>query len=250
MNLKGITWESHPIDLSIGENFSEYYLGINPRGLVPTLVYNGVVHIESNDIITLLDDTFIDKKLIPSGMEDRVADLLYHEDALHLDLRTITFRYTQRREKEPRSKKTLQKYRDRGTGTVRGQKDPQKETELKFWETAASIGITDEAVRESASRFKFALDELDNRLKHSKYLFADNITVVDIAWVIYVNRLFICGYPIERLHPQINNWFWPLRNRPEFDCELQVSQELKQAIEDHHKEHRREGRTLINIADL
>ena len=41
MNFKRITWESHPIDLSTGENYSQYYLGINPRGLVPTLVHNG-----------------------------------------------------------------------------------------------------------------------------------------------------------------------------------------------------------------
>ena len=183
-------------------------------------------------------------------MEDRVAELLYHEDNLHLDLRTITFRYTQKRGKEPRSKETLQNYRDRGTGTVRGQKDLQKEIELKFWETAASTGITDEAVRKSAQRLRYALKELESRLKHSKYLLGDKLTVVDIAWVIYVNRLFLCGYPLERLHPQINNWFWLLRNRPEFDSELKVSQELKQAIEDHHMEHRREGRTLINVAGL
>ena len=32
------------------------YFGINPNGLVPTLVDNGVVHIESNDI-DYLDET-------------------------------------------------------------------------------------------------------------------------------------------------------------------------------------------------
>jgi len=39
-----------------GENFTDWYLGINPRGLVPTLVADGEVHIESNDIITLLEE--------------------------------------------------------------------------------------------------------------------------------------------------------------------------------------------------
>ena len=250
LNLKGINWNGHPIDLSRGENYSKYYLGINPRGLVPTLVHDGDVHIESNDILTLLDKIFGGQKLIPEGMQSRIAELLSHENDLHLDLRTITFRFTQRREKEPRSKDTLQKYRDRGTGMVRGQKDLQKEIELKFWETAASIGITDKAVRESAQKFKYALNELGDRLLHSKYLYGDKITIVDIAWVIYVNRLMLCGYPVKRLHPEIDDWFWRLRKLPEFDRELQVSRGLKQSIEDHHMAQRKEGRTLIDVAEL
>ena len=48
---KGLAWESHHLDLKKKENISDEYFGINPNGLVPTLIDNGVVHIESNDII-------------------------------------------------------------------------------------------------------------------------------------------------------------------------------------------------------
>ena len=51
LNVKGIEWESHPVDLFTNENFQPWFLGINPRGLVPVLVDDGAVHIESNDII-------------------------------------------------------------------------------------------------------------------------------------------------------------------------------------------------------
>jgi ganglioside-induced differentiation-associated protein 1 len=57
LNLKGITWESHSVDLMAGENFQPWFLGINPRGLVPVLVHDGAVHIESNDIIQHLEKT-------------------------------------------------------------------------------------------------------------------------------------------------------------------------------------------------
>ena len=50
--LKGVDWESHEIDLMTNENLSDYYLGINPRGLLPSIVHDGDVHIESNDILT------------------------------------------------------------------------------------------------------------------------------------------------------------------------------------------------------
>jgi ganglioside-induced differentiation-associated protein 1 len=36
LSLKSASWESHPVDLMRNENYSEWYMGINPRGLVPT----------------------------------------------------------------------------------------------------------------------------------------------------------------------------------------------------------------------
>src|ERR1700734_1797160 len=76
LNLKGIQWQSHPIDLPHYENMQAWFLGINPRGLVPVLVHDGAVHIESNDIITYLENTFPTPRLIPAGHENEVASLL------------------------------------------------------------------------------------------------------------------------------------------------------------------------------
>ena len=250
LNLKNIEWQSHLINLGGGENYSEYYLGINPRGLVPTLVHDGEVHIESNDILTLLEERFPEVKLIPDGMADQMAELLHHEDDLHLDLRTLTFRFTQPRGKEPRSKEALQNYRDRGSGTVQGERDAHKDVELEFWETAADTGITDEAVRISTGRFKAALDELNEQLKDNKNLLGDDLTVLDVAWVVYINRLVRCGYPLERLHPTVNEWFWPLRNSPEFDQEMQVPPDVQKAVDERHEQQRLDGTTLAEVAGL
>ena len=250
LNLKNIEWQSHLINLGGGENYSEYYLGINPRGLVPTLVHDGEVHIESNDILTLLEERFPEVKLIPDGMADQMAELLHHEDDLHLDLRTLTFRFTQPRGKEPRSKEALQNYRDRGSGTVQGERDAHKDVELEFWETAADTGITDEAVRISTGRFKAALDELNEQLKDNKNLLGDDLTVLDVAWVVYINRLVRCGYPLERLHPTVNEWFWPLRNSPEFDQEMQVPPDVQNAVDERHEQQRLDGTTLAEVAGL
>src|ERR1700720_2105875 len=40
LNCKNIAWHSHPVDLNKVENLGPYYMGINPRGLVPTLVHD------------------------------------------------------------------------------------------------------------------------------------------------------------------------------------------------------------------
>jgi len=62
---------SHPIDLPGNENFRPWFLGINPRGLVPVLVHDGAVHIESNDIIQYLEQKFPEPKLIPAARRTR-----------------------------------------------------------------------------------------------------------------------------------------------------------------------------------
>jgi glutathione S-transferase len=48
---KGMAWESHLVDLDKHEHLTEQYQQINPNGVVPTLVHDGQVIIESNDII-------------------------------------------------------------------------------------------------------------------------------------------------------------------------------------------------------
>ena len=55
LNLKGISWTPHSINLASGKNYSEWFLGINPKGLVPVLVDDGHVEIESNDILDYLE---------------------------------------------------------------------------------------------------------------------------------------------------------------------------------------------------
>jgi glutathione S-transferase len=124
LNLKQIPWHSHRIDLPGNENMQPWFLGINPRGLVPVLVHDGAVHIESNDIIQYLEERFPNRPLIPAGYKEKVASLLKHEDDLHLDLRTLSFRFVFAPPKPPKSAAALKSYIANGTGTVRGTQGP------------------------------------------------------------------------------------------------------------------------------
>ena len=250
LNLKGVDWESHPVDLPKNENLTDWYLGINPRGLVPTLVIDGNVHIESNDIIGLLDQRFEDPPLVPEGRQSEMADMLRLEDDLHLDLRTITFRYTQFRGPAPKTEKALENYRTGGSGTVLGEIDSNKAVEIDFWERMARDGITDEAIQNSAAKFHREFEKFDRRLRTSPFLLGDGITLIDVAWFIYVNRLAICGYPIERLHPDLFRWFERLRARPELTREIEMPPEVLKAIDENHRRQQEAGETLIDVAGL
>lgn len=251
LNLKGIPWESHPIDIHGNENFRERYLGINPRGLLPTMVLDGAVHIESNDILAELEKQFPEPKLIPAGREAEIAELLDHENDLHLDLRTLSFRFAfGRNDGPPKPAAALETYRNGGSGTVQGKADASKERELKFWEWATKEGFTDEACRASALKFQTAYDDLDKTLADNDYLMGDALTVVDIAWYIYTSRLAMAGYPFERLHPHVEAWRAKLHQRPEFAEEIQGPPGSEDALAELHKKHEQEGATLAQVAGI
>ena len=155
LNLKGVPWESHEVDFDSRANYA-WFLGINPRGLVPILVHDGVVHIESNDIITYVDQNFPGLRLIPEGREAEIAAMLKQEDDLHLDLRALSMRFVFGEERARRSEETLEIYETEGSGTVLGRPDPRKPIEVDFWRRMNDSGVTDEWARAAASNFRAA----------------------------------------------------------------------------------------------
>lgn len=248
LNLKGIPWESHLVDLHANENFRPWFLGINPRGLVPVLVHDGVVHIESNDIITYLETTFPAPRLVPAGFENEVAKLLRHEDDMHMDLRTLSFRFVFNPPGPPKPAAALQSYLANGSGTVQGVKDPGKAAQIEFWERATREGFSDESSRVAAQKFRVAFDELDERLAASPFLLGDTLSVLDIAWFIYANRLSLGGYPLKRLHPRVSAWMEKLGARPEFAREVASPPEVIAHIAATRRAHEQAGKTLEAVA--
>ena len=220
LNLKGIAWQSHLIDLPGNENMQPWFLGINPRGLVPVLIDDGAVHIESNDIIQYLEKKFPTPRLIPAGHENEVAALLKHEDDLHLDLRTLSFRFVFAPPGPPKPAAALESYKANGSGTVQGLADREKQIQIEFWQRAAKEGFGDERARASAQKFRAEFDALDKMLAKQPYLMGQDLTVLDIAWFIYQHRLSLAGYPFARLHPHVHGWAEKLRGRQEFAKEI------------------------------
>lgn len=250
LGLKGVEWISHPVDIPRGANHTEWYLGINPRGLVPVLVVDGVVHIESNDIMTYIDEHYPGPKLIPEEQGDEIAALLKAEDDLHMDLRALTMRFVFPSFLAKKQPAALEAFKSMGSSTVGGEADPQKALELQFWQDFAKQGITDEQTRVSARRFREALDGFDQRLSDAPYLLGSNISLVDIAWFIYANRLLAAGYPLHRLHPKVGQWYDRLLERPEFRNETAGPAIINAVTGALHLYQKATGRTLEQVAGL
>ncbi|MFM4995741.1 maleylacetoacetate isomerase [Aeromonas sanarellii] len=71
MQLKGLDYEQHPINLRQGELREKAYRRINPQGLVPFLVDGEVQVGQSVAIMEYLDETYPAHPLMPSAPEER-----------------------------------------------------------------------------------------------------------------------------------------------------------------------------------
>ena len=74
---KGLEWKSHYLDILKGEHFNPEYLKLNPKAVVPTLVHDGNVLVESTVICEYLDDEFPQVPLKPARSLDRAQMRLW-----------------------------------------------------------------------------------------------------------------------------------------------------------------------------
>lgn len=247
LNLKGIEWQGHEMDLANSETYSDWFLGINPRGLVPVVVWDGAVHIESNDILAMLDATFPEPCLIPPDKASEIAGLLVQEDDLHLDLRTLSFRFVLGRTETNKTPQTLDRYRSYDA-TVGGTPDQDRRLhELHFYERLADQGLPDDAMRVSAAKFRAAFDDMEQRLAAAPYFLGDAVSVMDIAWFVYATRLHLGGYPFERLHPRVHAWREGLAEDDRFAREVLPPAPLRETITRNHAAWARNGTTFSDV---
>ena len=223
LSLKKIEWKSHQINLQKQEQFGDWFLGINPRGLVPTLVYDGNVYIESNYIMFFIESINSNINLIPIKYIKEIEESLEYEDSLHQDLRILTFRFI-----VPHflGKKDLKKLKNKknNKGTIKGEIDIKKNKEIDFRMNHHKFGITDEQVNESFKKFSEAVNKIELKLTKNSYILNNQITVLDVAWFININRIVKAGFDLKNKYPNTNKWYKKLK------CNKNFSNEVKEGL--------------------
>ena len=68
---KGVAWQSQLMDLSTGEQLDPWYIQLNPRGVVPTLIDGDRVVIDSLTIMHYIENNFLGPKLSAVGIEEQ-----------------------------------------------------------------------------------------------------------------------------------------------------------------------------------
>jgi glutathione S-transferase len=68
---KGLEWQGHYLDILKGDQFAPEYQKLNPKAVVPTLVHDGQVIVESTVINEYIDEVFAETPLKPRSPVER-----------------------------------------------------------------------------------------------------------------------------------------------------------------------------------
>ena len=91
---KGIAWQGHYLDILKGDQFAPEYQKLNPKAVVPTLVHDGNVIVESTVINEYLDEAFPKVPLKPQSPVERAEMRVWTkavDENLHPACGEITF---------------------------------------------------------------------------------------------------------------------------------------------------------------
>ena len=90
------TYTFRNVSLVKHENMTEAYAAIQPNMVVPALVHDGKLHIESMDIVAYIDKTWPHNPLYPSdpAAADLCQELVEQGKALHVSVRYVTFHWS------------------------------------------------------------------------------------------------------------------------------------------------------------
>ncbi len=179
---KNLDYDSRILDLGKGEQHDPEYLRMHPKGLVPTLVHDDKVIIESTIICEYLDDEFTTLPLRPEDNYDRVKMRMWTrqiDEDIHAMTSVIStaiaFRYMHLQAPPEIVEEKIEKIKDRA------RRNRIRETIYK--------GVEADIVKDSALRFAKLINDMQQALKQSPWLAGESFSLADIALAPYVTRL-------------------------------------------------------------
>ncbi len=203
---KDLEWVSNHINLKKKENINDDYFGINPKGLVPTLIHDGVVHVESNDIIDYLDQTFPEPTLRSTSDEAGMLEWLSLAASIHVP---AIKPYVYANKMAPKLVKTAEeeaKYKALQTN------DELKEFHAKH---AQKGGFSAEDIANSERILAECFAKLEKTLEGRTWIMGDQYTLADISWIPVHFVLIGCGYDFTP-YANITRWAEAFQSRPSF----------------------------------
>jgi glutathione S-transferase len=211
---KRLDWQGHYLDILRGDQFDPAYMKLNPKAVVPTLVHDGNVIVESTVINEYLDEVFPAPALKPA---DAVARARMREwtkmvdEELHPACAYVTFaschRHIIRRLPPPEFEKFLASTPERSV--MPHWHARKKEIVLQGFD---AHGVAD-AFRLHAR----TLQKMETVLQAQPWLAGCAFSLADVALTPYVNRLDMLGMAGMWVgRPSVGDWFARIKARPAF----------------------------------
>lgn len=205
---KGLDWTDRTIELLKFEHLQPEYLRLNPAGVVPTLVHDGIVVTESSVICQYLDEAFPEPPLLPSDPPGRArarAWLKHFDDVAHPAIRKASFELLYRN--------ALRKIpREELTALLRTHPDQAR---ARSFAEAAEGEVNERSVAEAKRIFIATIGRAESALQEGAWLAGPAFGLADVAMAPFVERLEHLGMAqLWQTLPRVREWSARILARP------------------------------------
>lgn len=210
---KGIEWTPHAISLLGRENIKDEYLRINPKGLVPAMVHDGVVITESIDILRYLEEQFPEPPLYPRdpGARQKVDEWMDLANDNHVGvIKTYMYSTVFGSSKKPED---MERYREL-----------QEDAELVAFHQETLDGFTQDKTLAAERKVFGFFDQMEKALGQHRWLVGDDFSHADISWFVQYYMMTSLGVVNFERYPNIRRWGDAIMQRPSFQRGIKTIQ--------------------------
>ncbi len=215
---KGLPYKSHLLRLDKFEHHTPDYLKLNPNGIVPTLVHDGRVVIESGVINEYLDEVFPEVALRPADPLTRAKMRVFCKMADEYAL-PATRVPTWARTKSANLKAMSEQEFD---GVIRD--TPLVDHRLKMTALRGE-GFSKKEFEEAFGRMDYVFDRCEAALDEGPYLAGRDYSLADIAILPYVFAFNLVRPDLFKSHPRTKEWYERVMARPAVKATYEPSEE-------------------------
>jgi len=207
---KRLEWTGHYVDILKGEQFAPEYTKLNPKHVVPTLVHDGRVIVESTLIGEYIDEVFPDPPLKPDDPYDRVRMRLWTkrlDEELHPATGIVTYAISHRHGVIANGPAAVDAWVNSAPPAERERRRRRLSEGIDAAEPARALRVYD--------RF---LADMESALARQPWLAGDRFSLAEIGVIPYVNRLDMLQLsPLwTESRPRLTDWWQRIKARPGF----------------------------------
>lgn len=209
LNEKGLQWNTVWLDLRAGDQFQADYLALNPAGVVPTLVIDGTVLVESTLILEYLEERYPQPRMMPETPAARHAVrrwMLRLDAGLHSLIGSLSIGVVFRHEIMAKGPDAVAAYLAAIPNRAR----------RECWTGAIEKGTDDPVFHQALSDWLQVLELVEEALGESDWLVSDVFTLADLSMAPYLARLKGLGIlgPWLEHRPRTAAWAQRIAARP------------------------------------
>lgn len=209
---KGLAFEGEILDLQAGDQHRPDYAKLNANEVVPTLIDDGKVLIESTLICEYLDEAFPDPPLMPTDPALRHQARLFMkkiDDYLHAACSVITFATANR-------KVLIQKSPEELAAHLAKIPNPDYRERQRL---SITQGLAAPHVAQALKNYDKYIGEMEQALEAHPYLAGAQYSLADAAATPYIFRAEAIGLNglWRGRRPKVTDWYQRVRGRGSFE---------------------------------